>query len=315
VRLLACDLDGTLLDETGRLRAVVKATIGAVRATGVEVVLATGRSPWAVGSTALALGLTGPQIVMNGGAYVSPVTGEVAWARTMSPELVVDGLAFARGLGSSPLLGFVDRLVFEGAHGRKAALPDFAVGPNVQRVDSLRGMADQGPVRLYIPTAPQEHARAVAEAVDWYQGRASIVFSDDKGVEILAARTNKGHALRTVAAGMKLDRTRVAAIGDGPNDREMLEYAGRSAVLLPAGGSPVAGGSILGSATQVFPSSAQDGVVEALRCFFPSMQMSPERARLPASPPAWPNPDRPHRRPGSPYLDDDPEPDMDLTAA
>jgi len=42
------------------------------------------------------------------------------------PELAVDGLAFARGLGLSPLLGFLDRLCYERAAGRKADLPDFA---------------------------------------------------------------------------------------------------------------------------------------------------------------------------------------------
>jgi hydroxymethylpyrimidine pyrophosphatase-like HAD family hydrolase len=312
-RLLACDLDGTLLDEIGCLRSTVRAAIGAVRASGVEVVLATGRSPWAVTATALALGLHGPQIVMNGGVYMSPVTREVAWTRRLSPELVIDGLAFAGGLGSSPLLGFVDRLCFDGSRG-KADLPDFAVGPHVQRVDKLYRVAGEGPVRVYIPTNPREHARVVAEAVDWFGPRASIVYSDELGIEILAPRTNKGEALTAIAAALKLDRSRVAAIGDGPNDREMLAYAGRSAALLPATGSPFTTGSILGRATEVYPSSAQDGAVLALRSFFPALDLT-ARPERPAPAGTRPASDGPAQRPGFPGLDDDPEPDMDLTAA
>ncbi len=280
-RLLACDMDGTILDDKGRLRAAVKEAIGAVRASGVHVVLATGRSPWAVAPTALALGLTGPQITMNGGAFVSPITGEVAWARRLRPELVRDGLAFARATGASPLLGFVDRIVVEAPKGRGTELPDFATGPQVQRVARLLDAAARGPVRLYIPTEPSDHARVLLEAAAVFGPRASIVYSDDTGIEIQAPGTNKGLALRMVAAAMNVERARVAAIGDGPNDREMLEYAGRAGALTPAPGSALADASIAsyaaiaGRVAQVFPSSAEDGAIEALRTFFPTAALTP----------------------------------------
>jgi hydroxymethylpyrimidine pyrophosphatase-like HAD family hydrolase len=292
----------------------VKAAVAAVRRAGVEVVIATGRSPWAVVAPALALGLFGPQIVMNGGAFVSPLTGEVAWARTLSRELVIDGLVFARGMGSSPLLGFVNRLVWEGARSRdrRSPLPDFAVGPHVKRVDSLVRMAGRGPVRLYIPTAPREHARALVEAREWFGARASIVYSDEFGIEILAPRTNKGQALQRIAEARGIERMRVAAIGDGPNDREMLDYAGRSGAMLPAPGLPVARGLIPGGGTQVFPRSANDGAVEALRRFFPGMETVSERLETTWR---WEAPDGRSTAVLAPSFDDDPEPDTDLSAA
>jgi hydroxymethylpyrimidine pyrophosphatase-like HAD family hydrolase len=45
-RLLACDIDGTLLDSKGHLRPRVYRAVDRIRASGVEVVLATGRSTW-----------------------------------------------------------------------------------------------------------------------------------------------------------------------------------------------------------------------------------------------------------------------------
>lgn len=319
-RLLACDIDGTLLDETGALRPAVKAAISSVRAAGVEVVLATGRSPWAVAETARALGLRGPQIVMNGGAYVSPATSRLVWARRLSPGLVIDGLTFARGLGSAPLLGFINghacqRVVGaagSGGVGGAAAVPDFAVGPRLREVDSLDDLALFGPIRMYMPTAPWEHARALAEAADWFGDRASIVFSDEFGIEVMAPGTNKGQALRAVAEVMGIERGEVAAMGDGPNDREMLEYAGHSAALLPAPGSLIEKSPVLGEATHVVPSSAHDGAVEGLRRFFPDLDFGPTRLR-----PVHPGerPARPDCLPRPPDPDDDPEPDMDSTAA
>jgi Cof subfamily protein (haloacid dehalogenase superfamily) len=311
-RLLACDLDGTLLDETGSLRTAVRDAVVAVRAAGVEVVLATGRSPWAVADTARALGLRGPQIVMNGGAFVSPVTCEVAWARRLGPELVAEALAFSRALGSAPLLGFLDGHAKVRGGGRDAEIPDFAAGPRLRQVDSLEALAGDGPIRVYVPTSPGEHARALAEAIDWFGGRASVVYSDQFGFEIMLPDTNKGAAVRRVAAAARIEREEVAAIGDGPNDREMLAYAGSSAALLPAPGSLPVKGAILAEATQVVSSSADDGALEALRLFFPELDLGPIR----------PRPLRPGRGPAvearaarRPDHDDDPEPDLDLTAA
>ena len=323
-RLLACDLDGTLLDEAGFLHPSVGTAIGAVRDAGVEVVLATGRSPWAVAEYSRLLGLTRPQIVMNGGAYVSPVSGEVIWARRLSSDLVVEGLAFAAGLGSPALLSFLDHHTCSRNALQSGAVPDFAVGLRLEAVDSLVDLAGSGPIRICISTAPREHAQAVAEATEWFGGRASIVFSEDSCFEVMAPGTNKGQALRTVAAAMQIDRRRVAAIGNGPNDREMLAYAGRSAALLPPSGSPVMRGSVLGDATEVVPSVDRDGAVEAIRRFFPRLDLSASfssgQAVAGGSTSArWMD----HtarsgsagRRAQPPDWDDDPEPDLGLTAA
>ena len=317
-RLLACDLDGTLLDEAGILRPSVRSAIIAVKAAGIQVVLSTGRSPWAVTDIARQLGLRGPQIVMNGGAFVSPVTCEVGWARRLDRDLVIDGLAFAGGLGSSPLLGFLDgharQRIRPGRAGAEAAdgTPDFALGPRLRHADSLESLAGDGPIRVYIPTSPSEHARAVAAAVDWFGGRASIVYSDQFGFEIMTPGTNKGEALRRLAGSLRLDREQVAAMGDGPNDREMLAYAGVSAALLPVDGSAVVPGSILAETTRVVSSSAHDGALEALRFFFPDLDLEPVRPR-PMRPGRMPLAQAGTARP--PDWDDDPEPDLGLTAA
>jgi Cof subfamily protein (haloacid dehalogenase superfamily) len=313
-RLVACDIDGTLLDPGGCLRPAVKAAIEAVRAAGVEVVLATGRSPWAVAETARTLGLDGPQIVMNGGACVSPVTGQLVWARRLAPELVADGLEFAAGSGASPLLGFLDGNVRRRAAGVRTDEPDFAGGSRLREVDSLVELADRGPVRLYVPTPPEEHARMLAEAAGWFGDRASIVHSDALGLEIMAPGTNKGRALRAVAATLGIDRRQVAAIGDGPNDREMLAYAGRSAALLPAPDSIPGGGLIPSGGTLIVPSSAHDGAVEALRFFFPRLKIGPGQETV-AAPAARHRSVVELRRPGSSDWDDDPEPDLGLSAA
>jgi Cof subfamily protein (haloacid dehalogenase superfamily) len=290
-RLVACDLDGTLLDPTGSIRPAVQAAIAAVRAAGVHVVIATGRNGWSAAAAARSLGLSGRQIVMNGGAYLSPITGRVGWVRRLDCATASDALAFAKGLGAVPLLGFTDTHICARSLAGAPPLPDFVTDSHLRRVDDLQDYADAGPVRVFIPTPPSGHASAVADARDWFAKRASIVFGDESGFEVMAPGTNKGEALSLVATSLGLERHQVAAVGDGPNDREMLAYAGRSAALLPGPGAPLTKGRILADATVVVPSSEEDGVVDALRSFFPrletlrpAIQNGPARPRLVAAP-------------------------------
>jgi len=297
-RLVACDLDGTLLDPTGSVRPAVRAAVAAVRAAGVRVVIATGRSGWAVAEVARTLGLPGRHIVMNGGAYMSPLTGRVTWARRLTGETVRDALAFARGLGAVPLLGFTDTHVCARAGRRSAAMPEFVTDTHLRIVESLADYADRGPVRVYVPTLASEHARAVAEAREWFEGRASIVYGDETGFEVMALGTNKGEALRAVAASMGLTRADVAAMGDGPNDREMLAWAGRSAALVPAPEAPVVRGRVLAEATVVAPSCARDGAIDALRSFFPGLDGLEPRLRSAERPRVEARSRVPARRPG-----------------
>ncbi len=250
-----------------------------VRAAGVVVVIATGRSPWGARDICSDLGLTGPQITMNGGLFGAPVTGEIVWAHRLGPEEVREHLAFARLLGIRPLLSFTDGHVAESSPDSIGAggIPDFAAGPTLRTVDSLDEVAGDGPIRIYLPTRPEMHSYAVAAARAQFAGRASIVCNDDAGLELLRPATNKGEALRAVAARLGVARHETAAVGDGPNDLEMLLWAGRSAAMRPA---PRA---VKNAANLVVPSSSADGVLVALGRFFPGLTLpsgGPDDRRL-----------------------------------
>ncbi len=271
--LLACDLDGTLLDPAKLLRPSVQRAVRAVRGAGAAVILATGRSPWTVTAIARELDLRGPQIMMSGGLYASPVSGEIVWARQMSPALVDEAMAFADRLGVRPLICCLDGHVLVSPIGADAVddVPDFAVGPRLRVVPTSADVEVRNPIRVYVRTGPAHHRRALAAARAWFPpARASIVWSDEFGLEILAPGTNKGQALRRVARAMGIGRDGVAAIGDGPNDLEMLAFAGRSAAMAP--GSE----ELRTAAGLVVPSSADDGAIEAMRRFFPGLDLADE---------------------------------------
>jgi Cof subfamily protein (haloacid dehalogenase superfamily) len=275
LRLLAIDLDGTLLDPNGLVRPVVRDAIATVRAAGVTVLTATGRSPVGAREVCLELGLDGPQITMNGAMFGSPITGEIEWARTLEPHEVRAHLAFARYWGLKPALCLLDGFAVELPAGslELAQLPPFVTASRLRLEPSLDSLADEGVVRTYFSTRPADHPTVVRALQARFGASASVVWADDLGVELLKPGTNKGRAFATVARSMGIAREETAAIGDGPNDLQLLRVAGTSAAMRNA--PP----NVQVEATYVVPSSAEDGVLEALRRFYPDLA-------IPASTPA-----------------------------
>ncbi len=107
--LVAIDIDGTLLDTQGLLRPVVRDAVRTVAASGVEVLLATGRSPWdGVAEIAADLGLDGPQITMQGALISDPATGSIRRLRALPPDVYLDAVAFARELQLDPIATLLD---------------------------------------------------------------------------------------------------------------------------------------------------------------------------------------------------------------
>ena len=265
--LLACDIDGTILDPDGHLRPRVRDALRVVAGAGVIVLLASGRSPWGMRGLCSELGLRGPQITMHGGLIVSPITGDVLHASPLSDTDVRRHVEFAHGLGLEVFCTHPEGYRAEVPPSPallEVVAPSTAVGgPPFEVVPSLAGSAGPRPIRTVLVTPPGRAVEARAAALGRFGDAYSLVWSDDIALELLAPGVNKGAALRLVAErhGVRMDA--VAAIGDAPNDIEMLRCAGRSAAMASA--PP----DVRDAATLVVPPNSDDGAFEALRAFFP----------------------------------------------
>lgn len=279
-RLLACDIDGTILDDRGILRPAVRHAIGTIAGSGVDVVLATGRSPWSgVADLAARLGLDGPQITMQGALLSVPATGEVHRLRALPPALYRDAIRFGDELGLDPLVALLDghRAVRLRDGGELFVLP-LVEGEHFWYVNDLERLVDQRPIRVFFPTDPERHLAVRRAAAARFGGRASIVWSDLTGFEVLAPGTHKGEAVAWLAASRGIGLDEVAAVGDAANDTEMLRVAGRSAAM---GSAP---GEVGACADIVVPASGDLGVLHAFAWFFPDLAgelRSAVRNRLP----------------------------------
>ena len=266
-RLLACDIDGTLLDDHGTLPNAVRRAIAAITESGVEVVLATGRSPWSgIVDLSDRLSLTGPQITMQGALVSVPATGEVHRLRAIPTALYRDTLRFADELGLDPVVGLLDGHRAERLpEGGELFVNPMTAGRSFRYVEGLERLVPERPIRVFLPTGPDRHAAVRRLALTRFAARASIVWSDLTGIEILAVDTHKGEAVSWLAASRGIGMEEVAAVGDATNDVEMLRQAGRSAAM---GTAPA---EVRYCADVIVPSSADLGVLDAFAWFFPDL--------------------------------------------
>ena len=265
--MLVCDIDGTILDDRGTLPAPVRHAIRAIAASGVDVVLATGRSPWSgVASICDVLGLDGPQITMQGALLSVPATGEVHRLRTLAPALYRDALRFADELGLDPIVVLLEGHRAERLpEGSEVFTVPIAHDATFRYVGGLERLIGDRPIRVFLPTGPERHRTVRRALANRFAGRASLVWSDATGVEVLPQGTHKGEAIAWLAASRGIALDAVASVGDGANDVEMLWCTGRSAAM---GTAPL---EARVCADIIVPPASELGVLDAFAWFFPDL--------------------------------------------
>ena len=253
IRLIALDLDGTLLDSRGEISARNRAAVAAARARGVRVALVTGRRFRDARPLALELGLDVPVISHNGAltkhartletvaALLLPLAEARAVLR-LGREFGADALVSDDHAGAGVLLydrvGETNRALASYIAWSRRVVGD-GVGPGaeaVRRVASLADEIERPPVHVGF-TGGCAQMKGLFELVERELGGAvkcllTLYPKKDFGLlDVLHPKASKGAGLAAVAAEYRLARAEVMAVGDNLNDVEMLRYAGTGVVM------------------------------------------------------------------------------------
>jgi Cof subfamily protein (haloacid dehalogenase superfamily) len=256
-RLIAIDLDGTLLTSDKRISDRSAAAIAAVRAAGARVLLCTGRPPRGVHGYAKTLALP-LAVVYNGATTVDFASGSADHHHQLDE-------ATARTVLARMNAAFPDLLAgMETAHGwyletatyreRRPTLEAQGL-PHPDGVGPLEGFV-RGPVIKLFFRHPEIGVTELAEAIadlDVYR-----TWSGEALLEVMHSKVNKRDALARVAAALGVERSDVAAFGDERNDREMLAWAGCGVAM--AGASA----EIRADADRICAGNDDDGVAQTL---------------------------------------------------
>ncbi|SDB86305.1 hypothetical protein GA0111570_105187 [Raineyella antarctica] len=236
-RLVATDLDGTFLHPDG---AVSQRNAHAVRTAldaGVHVVFATGRPPtWM--QPIVDLGLDhAPVIGCNGAIRYDAATGEVFEVVGIEPELIAALGGYVHERLPAARLGLQRQDWFGYEPGYLESAPTV---PGYRCAD-LPDLLDGGPVlKVLLQTYGSSLEDVVATLTEFARDDLTLTWSthgvavgDRILVEIGGRGVDKAAMLARHCAELGLQARDVAAFGDMPNDRGMLEWAGSAFVMPP----------------------------------------------------------------------------------
>jgi Cof subfamily protein (haloacid dehalogenase superfamily) len=244
IRLLALDIDGTLIGHDLVLRERTVAAVRAAVRLGLRVSLVTGRMASSALPFADTLGLSEPIVAYQGGlarampdgravgrAGGRPV-GRLLRHSPMAPDVAREAIRWSIATGLDPHINHLERFIIRADDPRADDYSAF-LGARAELVPDLVESVTR-PVTKIIATAEEPRPMAVLDAARRaFAGRAAVTVSHPRFIEFVAAGVSKGHAIAWLARRAGIPLSQVMAIGDGLNDLEMLESAGHG-VAMPA---------------------------------------------------------------------------------
>ncbi|HEX2263566.1 MAG TPA: HAD family hydrolase [Pseudonocardiaceae bacterium] len=269
-RLVASDVDGTLLDPTDRISERTRAAVHRVLAAGVPFVLVTGRPPRWIPPIVEQLGHAGYAVCANGAVLYDATTDRVSYSTTLDPLQLRDAanvvatalpgakLAVERPTGGATLNGFDDFL----------AEPDYTHPWPADSAPAPRDVLLGQPAIKLLVRQPDTSSDVMAAAVREILGadlRASlnVTFSTGHGlIEISAPGVTKATGLARLAGELGVAPADVLALGDMPNDLAMLQWAGCGVAM--ANAHP----AVLDCADEITARNSEDGLALVLERWF-----------------------------------------------
>lgn len=233
-KLIALDLDDTLLGRDAQIHPANKEALAAARSAGVDVTFVTARSWRATLRYVAELGLTAPVICVTGAAVYSP-QGEPLYRRGIS-------LAEARRLAAkadrerwSCRLYFLDGRIYHSCppDGYEPTLPAHAYPAN-EYVGPVSPYLDPGEEPLQVVMLGDRSVEGALALLPEFPDLVATTYDRHTSVSrthLLHRDVNKGAALARYCAERGIAPEAVIAMGDGETDRPLIAWAGAGVAM------------------------------------------------------------------------------------
>jgi Cof subfamily protein (haloacid dehalogenase superfamily) len=258
LRLVATDLDGTLLHSDGTVTARTRAALTAVEERGVTVVFVTGRPSRWMDSLWEHVGGHGLAVCSNGGIVYDVHAQAVREARTIPVEVGIEVTDRLRAAipGTTFALERTTGFAKEPGFSERNAPADMDIAP-------VHELFDDRAVKLLARHQELDPEKFWAETERLVGDLVTTTWSSVGAlVEMSAAGVTKASTLALLCDELGIGADEVVAFGDMPNDLPMLEWAGTSYAM--ANGHP----SVVELADRRAPANDEDGVAAVLEELF-----------------------------------------------
>ncbi len=258
-RLVATDLDGTVVRSDGTISARTTAAIARLEELGVPFVMVTGRPPRWMAPVAEATGHRGLAVCANGALLYDLHTERVVRSHLLDADAAAQVVTALRE--QVPGVSFAA----EDADAVFGHEPSYQVRwkTDGMKVGPVEQLYARGVAKLLVRHEGMTGDELLAAARAALGGLAETTHSSADGLlEISAAGISKASGLAAYAEERGVDAAQVVAFGDMPNDLPMLAWAGHAVAV--ANAHP----DVLAAADEVTASNDDDGVAQVLDRWF-----------------------------------------------
>lgn len=261
IRLIAMDLDGTLLNREHQISRRNQAALELAREKGAYIVLASGRNFFSMKQFINQINGIRMSASLNGSAIYDHELEKLVYQRPLDSEAAAKVLSYAEEMGIHTNY-YHDNQIVTAVETDHSIFYTGVSGEPISGVGSLVAYnRDKSPDKLLLIG---EHSILEA-ARQWLSlnlsGKVSHFYSNPTYLEVVHPIVSKGAALRWMAAHLEIPIEEILAFGDAENDISMIKEAG---VGIAMANAPE---SVKSAADHITSSNDEDGVAKAIEEF------------------------------------------------
>lgn len=256
-KLIAVDIDGTLLNSKGELTQRTRDAIHKAWKDGIVFTISTGRPIQGVMPLVEEIGLDIPLITYNGSMVLTATTREVIYQRVMEAHAVRDVYKLGISWDVTMLVWSNNRLYTNRVDELSEKYSSLTNTP-LELIESLEELEEEITKILWYDEV--ERINEMLASIPGVFQNESVVYHTSRPyfLEFVDKGASKAIAIEVLSQNYQIEREQVIAIGDSYNDESMLEYAGLGVAM---GNAPE---DIKAIADVITASCDEDGVAAAI---------------------------------------------------
>lgn len=257
-KLIALDMDGTLLTSKGEISAKTLEAIHQAQKQGVLVTVSTGRPLQGVDKYNDRLQIDGPAIIYNGAMIVHTTTREILFEEKLNTEDARKLLEMGNALHTTMCVWSQNQLYGNVLDDKIHAYKKLS-GVEPLLIEDYDALLEQGITKILWNDDVEriDEFQELLKAEDFH----ALSFCTSKPIflELYSNKVSKSIAMETIGKLYDIKHSEMIAIGDGENDLSMITYAGLGVAM---GNAPE---SVKQMADMVTASNDEDGIAEVIR--------------------------------------------------
>lgn len=240
IKLIACDMDGTLLDDQKNITTGNKEAVQRLKNdTDVRFVIATGRHDSMIGDYMDELGIDMPVISCNGALIREPRSGKLYSAVALDTEHILEVIRICKEFGADYHIYEKDVIYGEALTGKMVYYKErnkiLSEGRTINLVvdpDYENFIRDHEGSLLKVLILPvrEEDFAPISDEIAARTGLTAFQ-SDRILLDVMQKGISKASAIETLCRELEIEQHETAAIGDQLNDLDMIEYAGTGVAM------------------------------------------------------------------------------------